>query len=466
MDTAPEEFHCLPTEEYVMNSFLEPTRLTDVQMRSFLTEGYLILRTGVPDEVHAHIRAQCEEIFSTVGNPGNEILELNPALRLILADPAVRGALQGILGPDYFLHPHRHCHQNVSGTPAQHNHKDSYEDDVNVRHHRSRWAMLMYYPQPVTSNMGPTGVTPGSQYFSESASLDSEDEFGVTGEAGTIILIHYDLWHRALENTSGHNRYMVKFLFCRATEPTGPAWNNRTAAWTAPAERAGDPLEPLWDAMWHWHRGETMGQRTHFLDSGVVMEDLLHGAEQNRLRAAYTISPSALEGGHNLSALWNEEANAAEERAQTRAHTSPCEHFIGYALGALGAGGLDHLQSGLRSEDWRIRGCAADVIGDIGRESRHLAPQVAELLHDSSAWVRRNATETLGVLGNAKAGIEDALGAALADEDYWVGHNAALSLRKLGQASPPTIQLLLKAAVHAEPYRRLNSLLALDGLLA
>ena len=448
-----------------MDNFLEPTSLTDTQMRSFLTEGCLILKTGVPDEIHGHIRERCEEIFSTVGNPGNEILELNPALRLILADPAVRGALQSILGPDFFLHPHRHCHQNVSGTPAQHNHKDSYEEDVNVRHHRSRWAMLMYYPQKVTSDMGPTGVTPGSQYFSDPESLNSLKELGLTGEAGTIILVHYDLWHRALANTSGRNRYMLKFLFCRATEPTFPTWDNRTEAWTAPPERAGDPLEPLWDTMWRWHRGEDMGQRTDSLDSGVAIEDLLQGEERNRLRAAYTISPDALEKSSDLPTLWGEVADTAEEKARTRAHVNPCEHIVGYALGALGAAGLDYLQSGLRSEDWRIRGCAADIIGDIGRESSPLAPQISELLHDSSPWVRRNATETLGVLGNAEAGITDALGAALADEDYLVGHNAALSLRKLGKASPSTVQFLLKTAVTSEPYRRLNSLLALDSLL-
>ena len=93
------------TEESIMDNFLEPTSLSDTQMRSFLTEGCLILKTGVPNEIHGHIRERCEEIFSTVGNPGNEILELNPALRLILADPAVRGALQSILGPDFFPAP-------------------------------------------------------------------------------------------------------------------------------------------------------------------------------------------------------------------------------------------------------------------------------------------------------------------------------------------------------------------------
>ena len=141
-------------------------RLSDEEMRRYLTEGYLVLKSGLPQDVHDHIRDRCEEIFSTTGNPSNEILEMNPVLRLVFADPVVKGALISILGDGYFMHPHRHCHQNRSGTPAQANHKDSYEEDVNVHHHRSRWAMAMYYPQDVTADMGPTGVTSGSQYFS------------------------------------------------------------------------------------------------------------------------------------------------------------------------------------------------------------------------------------------------------------------------------------------------------------
>ena len=49
-------------------------RLSDEEMRRYLTEGYLVLKSGLPQEVHDHIRERCEEIFSTLGNPGNEIL--------------------------------------------------------------------------------------------------------------------------------------------------------------------------------------------------------------------------------------------------------------------------------------------------------------------------------------------------------------------------------------------------------
>jgi len=77
--------------------------LSDEQMRRYLTDGYLVLKSGLPQDVHDHVGDRCEEIFSTTGNPGNEILEMNPALWLVFADPVVKGALSSILGDGYFM---------------------------------------------------------------------------------------------------------------------------------------------------------------------------------------------------------------------------------------------------------------------------------------------------------------------------------------------------------------------------
>ena len=57
-----------------MNDCDHSHRLSDEQMRSYLTEGYLVLKSGLPQEVHDHIRDRCEEIFSTTGNPGNSAI--------------------------------------------------------------------------------------------------------------------------------------------------------------------------------------------------------------------------------------------------------------------------------------------------------------------------------------------------------------------------------------------------------
>ena len=47
----------------------------------------------------------------------------------MLIHPAVKGALTSILGPEYMIHPHRHCHLTKAKEPGQNNHQDSYGDD-------------------------------------------------------------------------------------------------------------------------------------------------------------------------------------------------------------------------------------------------------------------------------------------------------------------------------------------------
>ena len=80
----------------------------------------------------------------------------------------VHGALHSILGPDYYLHLHRHVHDNPPGSKGQNLHKDSlynsrYAVDEKRRHHRTRWLMLFYYPQDTPVELGPTAILPRSQ---------------------------------------------------------------------------------------------------------------------------------------------------------------------------------------------------------------------------------------------------------------------------------------------------------------
>ena len=97
------------------------------------------------------------------GNPGNDLIERIPDLARLFADPAVAGALQSLLGPGYILHRHCHCHDWAPGSEGQAWHKD-YPIGGHPRCHRSRWALLFYYPQDVSDDMGPTAVQSSSQY--------------------------------------------------------------------------------------------------------------------------------------------------------------------------------------------------------------------------------------------------------------------------------------------------------------
>ncbi|MEM7364964.1 MAG: phytanoyl-CoA dioxygenase family protein [Pseudomonadota bacterium] len=167
-------------------------------------------------------------------------------------------ALTGILGKRYFRYPHNFIHQ--AGSADQGFHKDSHfpwSVRGGLRSHRPNWAMLLYYPQETTVDMGPTQIIPGSQYWNVDheghdvgedmldlrfnadkvgtmPDLDERDEriaktvsafdaqtpsTPITVPAGTAVLTHFDLVHRGSRKHSEQERFMYKFWYLRTTEP-------------------------------------------------------------------------------------------------------------------------------------------------------------------------------------------------------------------------------------------------------
>ena len=275
-----------------------PVLLTDAQIQDYLTRGYLVLRTGHPSAFHRRVLRQIETLYATCGNPGNDILPRVPDLYEILRDPAVDGALQPrggsfriptpglwLLGGVPQQQPHREParsrlpdpsppplpRQNRSGSDGQGMHQDSYEHDENVRHHRTRWAMAFYYPQEVPLEMGPTAILPASQYYNSAAQAHQRAELPLCGAAGTVTIVHYDLWHRAMANTSDRHRYMVKFLFTRMSEPRAASWDHRAAAFEVDGD---DPPAALRGRMWEWMRAAAWSPQS----ADGVLARVGHGA--------------------------------------------------------------------------------------------------------------------------------------------------------------------------------------------
>ena len=88
----------------------------------------------------------------------------------------------------------------------------------------------MYYPQDVTPDMGPTAIVPGTHF--RNAPTDRMASYGnfreqvvTTVKAGTVAILHYDIWRAATANISDRIRYMLKFLFDRMSEPRARSWN-------------------------------------------------------------------------------------------------------------------------------------------------------------------------------------------------------------------------------------------------
>ena len=153
--------------------------LTDEQMQHFIVNGYINIKTDLPADFHEAIFQQTEAVFEKEGNPGNNLIPRIPDIQEIFDHPVVDGALTGLVGPNYYTHPHRHCHYNPPGSTGQRLHKDSWTR----RRHPTRWVMALYYPQDTPEVRGPTGVLPQSQCYNDQPD-NGQEELPLAGGGG------------------------------------------------------------------------------------------------------------------------------------------------------------------------------------------------------------------------------------------------------------------------------------------
>ena len=100
----------------------KPVLLTDEQMQQFIRDGYLILHPDFPEGFHEKVYKRIDESFekNSGRNPGNNLLPAVPELQDVWDHPIVHGAFSSILGPDYYLHLHRHVHESRPGSGCAH----------------------------------------------------------------------------------------------------------------------------------------------------------------------------------------------------------------------------------------------------------------------------------------------------------------------------------------------------------
>src|SRR5262245_11022984 len=136
-------------------------QLTNRDLRAFLSQGFLQITPQLPPEFHHDISARVEaELGGRPGKSiGNNLLALIPQLNDLLNDPVLSGALTGILGPGYVMHPHKAAHGNSPDYPRDPWHKEAYGGSgFKIRSHRPWWVLLFYYPQKTTAELGPTAI--------------------------------------------------------------------------------------------------------------------------------------------------------------------------------------------------------------------------------------------------------------------------------------------------------------------
>ena len=98
----------LPPE---LSASAAPALLSDLQMQTFLQEGYVAIRVdagAIP--LHQEVCERLDAVLEAEGNPTNNLVARVPAVQQVLDHPAVRGALTSLLGEGSVLGPHRYVH--------------------------------------------------------------------------------------------------------------------------------------------------------------------------------------------------------------------------------------------------------------------------------------------------------------------------------------------------------------------
>ena len=139
----------------------------DHLLRDFASRGLVALSPddlGVPSDIHDVIYDKERRAFDA----GRYITAaLIPEILDVIESPGVVAACDALLGSNYAIVPFTHNTPFPSGARDQHWHKDD-NGPYNLRKHRHHQAIqveMLYYPQAVRHDSGPTAVVPYSQYW-------------------------------------------------------------------------------------------------------------------------------------------------------------------------------------------------------------------------------------------------------------------------------------------------------------
>lgn len=155
----------MTNNQAVSSPFLYTT--PDRLVLDFAVRGLVVLSPeslGIPAEVHQQVYTQEKAVHDT----GVRVTPANvPAVLDLLKAPGLVAACNQLVGKNWAIVPFTHNASFTSGARDQHWHKDDNGpyNSRKQRHHQAVQIEMLYYPQPVTEQMGPTATVPYSQYW-------------------------------------------------------------------------------------------------------------------------------------------------------------------------------------------------------------------------------------------------------------------------------------------------------------
>ncbi|MCJ8330551.1 MAG: phytanoyl-CoA dioxygenase family protein [Lentisphaeria bacterium] len=195
----------------------EPT-LTDSQVIEFCRDGYIILDGVVDPETNQKAVAFLDE------NPewnSTKICREDFFIDNVLKNPAAAGVARSLMGKDFLLPTLMMNHRaECPRADLGHWHRDGgvqFKNELN-------YLLIFYLPEETPKELGPPDILPGSQYIEMKHTYmrhygNIKGTLATPCSAGTIIIMHHNIWHRSTVSTRTGIRNMLKYEYRRTTPP-------------------------------------------------------------------------------------------------------------------------------------------------------------------------------------------------------------------------------------------------------
>lgn len=435
-----------------------PSTPAAVLAREFARSGLVVLgpeALGIEEAVHRQVFAAERRLFSA-----KEAIDAAkvPAILEVLNAPGLVEACNTLVGERWAIVPFTHNTPFASGALDQHWHKDDNGpfNGRKQRHHQALQIEMLYYPQDVLADMGPTATVPYSQYwtfnheenhdnFAGADHLDfayqleglervpvsgphskydrAEIEAGTTAhdermrravtelawphvapfevaplKAGSVVLYSHNLLHRGNHRRDHHDhwrhapRFMWRFWLFRTTAPRRQAPPHATA----PDEHSNASLGTR--ATWDYHENWLLG-RAAPPPSIIPAEELQTHRETLELTGDQH-EPARIGAAYQLAAAVGDNGDAlAILRDALHRDRETLRRAATYGLIASGEAATPVFREALDSPVRWLRRAGACGLGAAGKiDAGTVRALTRALLEDDSVYVRSVAADALGQL--------------------------------------------------------------------
>ena len=407
--------------------------LSDENIREFIVNGFIIIKPNVKPSIHKEIDNLLRFITENEFLMGNNIMARIPLLWEILRCSKIDGALTSLLGKNYYITPHRAVHRNVpvenipenirtdengpklgkGSTAGSDWHQDAHSPLSKSRHHLIKSLIGFYFPHDTPEKMGPTRIQAGSHLFSHPG-IPRNIIIPNFLNAGTFILLHFDIIHAAWINHSFKDRFMIKFVFTRTENPKNAEWNNKDLEWFPPKKTLTNfDHNKAWNFIWNWMQGSKLNLNISANNYNLLINMLNSDNQENRLNAIYSLANEnhilkladcilSLRGKnlHNRLLQKNEQGltipkdNINDYPRRWNERAILCDD-ASFALAAIGRPAVPMLIELVKNKDPWIIINGLFALGEIGPEAKIAIPTISNLLLHPLHQVVRQALEAL-----------------------------------------------------------------------